>query len=83
VPNVNEETAEILAERLSTSLEAPYLIGKQKLVCPASIGLALYPEHATTLTGLLRASDQAMYRAKARCRDDSDIDQTSLLEIAR
>ncbi|KXX66427.1 diguanylate cyclase [Marichromatium gracile] len=30
-----------------------------------SIGVAFYPEHATHRTGLLRAADVAMYRAKA------------------
>ena len=51
-----DESPEELAERLTQSLEQPYLIGKEKLVCSAAIGLALYPEHANTLTGLLRAA---------------------------
>lgn len=82
VPDVNEEIAEKLAYRLTQSLQAEYLIGERKLTCPASIGLALYPEHASTLTGLLRAADQAMYRAKARYRIPDQAGQTSLLEKA-
>ena len=46
------------------------------------VPLALYPEHANTLTGLLRAADAAMYRAKARCRGVSNIGDTDLLEKA-
>ena len=82
VPDVTGDVAEKLAARLSTALEQPYLIGKEKLDCAASIGLALYPEHANTLTDLLRAADQAMYRAKARCRGVANIDQSDLLEKA-
>lgn len=36
----------------------------------ASIGLAAFPDHAATATELLERSDQAMYAAKARGRDD-------------
>ena len=82
VPDVNAEVAERLATRLTGSLEKPYLIGKKELDCAASIGLALYPDHANTLTGLLRAADAAMYRAKARCRGVSNIGDTDLLEKA-
>ncbi len=82
VPDVGSDMAEKLASRLTNSLEEPYNIGNERLSCAASIGLALYPEHANTLTGLLRAADQAMYRAKARCRGVTDISQQDLLEKA-
>ena len=82
VPDVNHEVAEKLARRLTGALEAPYNIGGQTLVCAASIGLALYPDNANTLTGLLREADQAMYRAKARCRGVADIRGDDLLEKA-
>lgn len=82
VPDVDAEVAEKLATRLTRTLEQPYLIGSRRLHCAASIGLALYPEHANTLTGLLRAADAAMYRAKARSRSVSSIGDSSLLEKA-
>ncbi len=82
VPDVTADVAEKLAKRLTTSLEMPYLIGAESLMCAASIGLALYPEHANTLTGLMRAADQAMYRAKARCRGAASIKRTDLFEKA-
>ncbi len=82
VPDVTGDVAEKLAKRLTRSLEEPYLIGSQKLDCAASIGLALYPKNASTLTGLLREADQAMYRAKARCRDVGEDGARNLLEIA-
>ena len=36
----------------------------------ASIGVATFPEHASNASDLLHAADQAMYRAKARGRND-------------
>jgi len=82
VPDVDPDVADKLAKRLTKALEEPYDIGRQKLACAASIGLALYPENANTLTGLLREADQAMYRAKARCRGVTDIRGEDLLEKA-
>jgi diguanylate cyclase (GGDEF)-like protein len=82
VPDVDAEIADKLASRLTNALEETYLIGREKLRCAASIGLALYPENARTLTGLLREADQAMYRAKARCRGVSEIGVRELLEKA-
>ena len=82
VPDVTGQVADKLANRLAKALEEPYEIGSQTLECAASIGLALYPENASTLTGLLREADQAMYRAKARCRGATDISQSDLLEKA-
>jgi diguanylate cyclase (GGDEF)-like protein len=82
VPDVQSDTADKLAERLTLALEKPYVIGSQVLDCAASIGLALYPEHASTLTGLLREADEAMYRAKARCRNVVSIRTADLLEKA-
>jgi len=82
VPDVDAEIADKLAKRLTSSLEKPYNIGRKQLRCAASIGLALYPRNANTLTGLLREADQAMYRAKARCRGVTDIRRDDLLEKA-
>ena len=82
VPDVTDEVANQLARRLTDALEEPYVIDGKTLDCPASIGLALYPENANTLTGLMREADQAMYRAKARCRDSGEVGTYDLLEKA-
>ncbi len=82
VPDVEEVIAENLAVRLTKALDQPYVIGDLSLHCPASIGLALYPKNAKTLTGLLREADQAMYRAKARTRDLGKTSANDLLEKA-
>ena len=82
VPDVEADVAEMLATRLARALEEPYRIGRETLQCAASIGLALYPKNANTLTGLLREADQAMYRAKARCRGVAQFSGGDLLEKA-
>ena len=82
VPDVSADVADNLAKRLTAALEEPYVIGAQRHLCAASIGLALYPRNANTLTGLMREADQAMYRAKARCRGVSNVRSEDLLEKA-
>ncbi|MGI9223451.1 MAG: diguanylate cyclase domain-containing protein [Woeseiaceae bacterium] len=82
VPDVTAKVADKLAQRLTQALEAPYTIGSETMNCAASIGLALYPKNANTLTGLLREADQAMYRAKARCRGAAELRHDDLLEKA-
>ena len=82
VPDVTPDVADRLAYRLTEALGDQYHINGCALQCAASIGLALYPEHANTLTGLMREADQAMYRAKARCRGVADVELSDLLEKA-
>lgn len=82
VPDVSADIADSLAKRLTKGLEEPYVIDDKTLRCVASIGLALYPDNANTLTGLLREADEAMYRAKARCRGVINIRDNDLLEKA-
>jgi diguanylate cyclase (GGDEF)-like protein/PAS domain S-box-containing protein len=82
VPDVTADVADKLAKRLTIALEEPYVIGAERHYCAASIGLALYPTNANTLTGLMREADQAMYRAKARCRGVRDVQSDDLLEKA-
>ena len=82
VPDVAPDVADRLAKRLTTALEEPYVIESETLNCAASIGLALYPKNANTLTGLMREADQAMYRAKSRCRDSDNVRSDDLLEKA-
>jgi diguanylate cyclase (GGDEF)-like protein len=82
VPDVTPDVADKLAKRLTAALEETYTIGSKKHDCAASIGLALYPKNANTLTGLMREADQAMYRAKARCRGAGQVRSDDLLEKA-
>lgn len=50
------------------ALSEPFDLADQEVSIGASIGIALRPEHGTTLTDLMRAADVAMYHAKGSGR---------------
>lgn len=50
------------------ALGEPFDIGGHEVEIGASIGIALRPDHGTTLTELMRAADAAMYHAKRNGR---------------
>jgi diguanylate cyclase (GGDEF)-like protein len=57
--------AALLAERMLAALGTPLAIDGYSLQVSASIGIALYPDHAASPEQLHQAADQALYRAKA------------------
>ncbi|MEA2667612.1 MAG: hypothetical protein QOJ33_546 [Chloroflexota bacterium] len=58
------DAAGMVAVKLLTALERPFLIEAQALDVGASIGIAVYPDHADTADSMLRRADIAMYVAK-------------------
>ena len=52
------------AEKILHALNAGFLIGEVEMRVTASIGIAIFPGHATDADSLLRHADAAMYRAK-------------------
>lgn len=63
------EAAKLAAEKLRLALREPYHLAGKEVAISASIGLALFPEHATDEAGLARLADEAMYRSKAEGRN--------------
>ena len=59
------ESAGIVAQRLLESLGRPVVIDGHELVVTPSVGIAVAPDDAHDVEGLLRAADTAMYHAKA------------------
>ena len=53
-----------LARRLVRDLAAPTAYGDQRIDCPASIGLALFPDQDDKSANLLKNADLALYAAK-------------------
>ncbi|HEX3907915.1 MAG TPA: bifunctional diguanylate cyclase/phosphodiesterase, partial [Mycobacteriales bacterium] len=53
-----------LAERLRTGLQAAFVVDGMTIYVDASIGIALCPDVAMTVEGLLQRADIAMYTAK-------------------
>ncbi len=63
------EEALSVARALCRSLAEPLTVEGQTVAVTASIGAALYPDHATGSDALMREADRAMYRAKAAGRN--------------
>jgi len=53
-----------LAQRILDSLATPVTYRDKQLHVGASIGVAVYPQHAMTASDMIRAGDGAMYEAK-------------------
>ena len=54
----------IVAQKILTTLEEPFLIEGLPVAVEASIGIALYPDHGGNPDSLLQRADVAMYAAK-------------------
>lgn len=60
---------EVVARSIIEKLAMPFRIGDETVRISASVGAAFLPEHATSPDGLLRAADEAMFKAK---KSDAD-----------
>ncbi|MCL4351946.1 MAG: diguanylate cyclase [Firmicutes bacterium] len=55
-----------IAQRMILRLQQPWSISGKVFFCPASIGIAIYPDDGASPESLLKHADIAMYRAKAK-----------------
>jgi diguanylate cyclase (GGDEF)-like protein/PAS domain S-box-containing protein len=62
--NADERGALAVAARVRESLEEPFQLGGISVQTSASIGVALYPDHAVEAETLAQRADVAMYTAK-------------------
>jgi diguanylate cyclase (GGDEF)-like protein len=64
--------ARLIGQQLRRLLNRPIEVGEKSLIAGASIGVAVFPDDATTGEDLLKNADLALYHAKAegrgRCR---------------
>lgn len=58
----------VVVDRLIESLAQPYRIADRDIVCTATIGVALFPQHGRSWAGLMKAADVALYAGKAAGR---------------
>ena len=56
--------ARLVADKLLGALERPFIVEGQALDVGASIGIAVYPDHADNADRMMRRADIAMYVAK-------------------
>jgi diguanylate cyclase (GGDEF)-like protein/PAS domain S-box-containing protein len=74
LPRQPDEEAVALASReFLFALRAPHQIEDNELFVTASIGVAIYPRHGTTVAELLRNADLAMYHAKNSGKNDVEV----------
>ena len=60
----NTDDARSIARKLLLSMQEPFLIHGHAISVGLSIGIALYPLHATEIDALMQRADAAMYFAK-------------------
>jgi diguanylate cyclase (GGDEF)-like protein/PAS domain S-box-containing protein len=61
--------AEVVAQKVLQSIIQPYSIEEHDLRITASIGIAVYPDHAKDSESLIKYADVAMYQAKENGRN--------------
>ncbi|MGE8496526.1 MAG: diguanylate cyclase domain-containing protein [Pseudomonas sp.] len=83
-----EQHGREVAERLLAELAQPVCYGAERLTVTISIGAALYPQHATSFSGLYKAADETLYKVKERgrsgtavCGDDGTLSNANRLEL--
>ncbi len=59
-----EEDISLVAQRITTSLSEPFILGEHQAVISVSIGITIYPTDDHDIDELLTHADAAMYRAK-------------------
>jgi diguanylate cyclase (GGDEF)-like protein len=66
IPSVGARVdLDYIAKRLERCFDEPYAVRGYTLRGSASVGIAVYPEHGTTIESLLDAADASMYMAKS------------------
>lgn len=63
-----QEDAARVAQTISRALGEPFMVQGRALGISASIGLALFPAHASDAQSLIQHADKAMYVAKSEAR---------------
>jgi diguanylate cyclase (GGDEF)-like protein len=76
---VDGDRAVAVAEVLLAAVRLPAIVDGVQLEVGASLGIALLPDHANDVPGLLRRADMAMYRAKNTHRGIGLFDPTAKL----
>lgn len=66
----SRDKADDLAKRLAEALHTNVALEHSEVACGGSLGIAMYPAHASNATVLINNADLAMYRAKASLSDD-------------
>ncbi|UFH58598.1 sensor domain-containing diguanylate cyclase [Sulfurovum mangrovi] len=81
LPTVKAENNALeIAEKIRHTLNQPFVIEEENLHISSSIGLAIYPKHATEEQELIKRADIAMYHAKSEGKNCVKTYQQALQE---
>lgn len=75
-----DQEAHDFFEGVLESIRQPIAIGASSRRCSASVGVAIFPRHATDAASLFKAADMALYHAKSLGRDGFELFQPKLKE---
>ncbi len=82
VPHCDAVGAAAICSRILRLLHAPFLVRGARVHLGGSIGVALFPEHGSTASELMRRADVALYEAKTAGRNRFavfDVDMDAVL----
>lgn len=65
----NVSGANAIAEKIVEACIEPIIIGYEEITISVSVGIALYPDDASTSDQLIKAADTAMYQSKIKGRN--------------
>ena len=79
---IQDDNVLAFLDQVLTSLREPVKLSTTTRRCSASIGVASFPQHASSLDELFKAADMALYRSKALGRDQAKFFIPRLREVA-
>ncbi|WP_186321376.1 bifunctional diguanylate cyclase/phosphodiesterase [Bacillus sp. FJAT-22090] len=81
--NIDESKVLLKVKTLVSEIGEPFDVDGFETILTASIGISLFPKHATDIKGLMRASDHAMYFAKRQGRNNYQIYNTQIEGLSK
>ncbi len=83
-PVINSvSSSECIVEAILNRMAEPFSIQEYRIYVSASIGIAIYPQDADTVEGLVSCADQAMYAAKESGRNNFSFFTQSMQALAQ
>lgn len=79
---IQDDNVLAFLDQVLTSLREPVKLSTATRRCSASIGVASFPQHASSLDELFKAADMALYRSKTLGRDQAKLFIPRLREVA-
>ncbi|MEO8278436.1 MAG: EAL domain-containing protein [Ideonella sp.] len=79
----SRDDASVVARKILECLQFPFVLAEHEVTISASIGIAIYPAHGTSIDQLLAHADIAMYRVKADGKNGSCFFHADMLDASQ